>query len=129
MNEQTETFVIRGTVIRGKQLGRTLGFPTANIACDLALQEGMSGVYAGWTVTDGKLYPVVVNIGRHPTFPEGAASVEAYLIGFRGDLYAKELQIRVVEKLREEILFPDGQSLAAQLQRDVQEAIQIIQEE
>jgi len=120
---------ISGRVVRGKQLGRTLGFPTANIECDPSGIADAGGVYAGWTAVDGVFYPVVLNIGLHPTFPEGAFSVEAHLIGYEGDLYGRELFVRIIERIREEMRFPDGESLSRQLHSDVEEALRIFREE
>ena len=84
MNE--ELCVLEGEVVRGKQLGRTIGFPTANIAvADPAACP--PGVYYGVSEADGQRWRVIINIGRHPTVPEGPPTVEAHLIGYSGDLY------------------------------------------
>ena len=109
--------VLTGCVVCGKQLGRTLGFPTANMevkdmaACPL-------GVYAGLCRVDEGEYRVIINIGRHPTAPEGAPTVEAHLIGFSGDLYGREISVRLVKFLRGETKFPSLDALKEQLERD-----------
>ena len=113
-----EEAVLTGRVVYGKQLGRTIGFPTANMdvedmaACPL-------GVYAGVCRVDGAAYRVIINIGKHPTAPEGAPTVEAHLIGFSGDLYGCELSVRLVKFLRGEVKFPSLDALKERLLRDL----------
>lgn len=109
--------ILTGRVVRGKQLGRTLGFPTANMdvedmdACPL-------GVYAGSCRVDGCEYRVIINIGRHPTAPEGAPTVEAHLIGYSGDLYGREISVQLVKFLRGEVKFASLSALKEQLEHD-----------
>ena len=122
-------FVISGRVAQGKQLGRTLGFPTANIESELALDPAFCGVYAAHTQIGGVRYAAVVNIGRHPTFPEGPATVEAHLVDFTGDLYGQELNLTVEAHLRGEMRFPDGQALAKQLRQDIEAAKSLIEQD
>jgi len=116
---------ISGRVVRGKQLGRTLGFPTANIECDPSGIADAGGVYAGWTAVDGVFYPVVLNIGLHPTFPEGAFSVEAHLIGYEGDLYGRELKVSFLACIRGEKCFDSIDALRHQIARDIDTAIEV----
>ena len=108
---------ITGRVVCGKQLGRTLGFPTANM--DVENMEACPlGVYAGLCRIEGNEYRVIINIGRHPTAPEGAPTVEAHLIDFSGDLYGREISVRLIRYLRGEVKFPSLEALKAQLERD-----------
>lgn len=110
--------ILTGRVVYGKQLGRKLGFPTANM--DVENMEACPlGVYYGLTRVNGMLYRVIINIGRHPTAPEGAPTVEAYLIGFSGDLYGREISVRLVKFLRGEKKFPSLDALKAQLTSDM----------
>jgi riboflavin kinase/FMN adenylyltransferase len=113
-----------GTVVRGDGRGRTLGFPTANL--DLAGELRPSrGVWGASVEVDGRTWPAVVNIGGRPTFlPEGAAAdtVEVHAIGFRGDLYGRALEVRLLGRLRDERKFADAQALKAQIARDAEEA-------
>ena len=112
-------YAISGTIVVGDKLGRTLGFPTANLdASGLALPP--NGVYAALTKMDGKLYRVALNIGFRPTVATGKQSrVEAYLLDFHGELYGKELEIEIGEKLRDEKKFGSPEELREQIARDV----------
>ena len=115
---------ITGVVAAGKRIGRTLGFPTANIfpdeGCALPSQNG---VYAALlTLADGRALPCVLNKGRHPTLPEGAATVEAFVLDFTGDLYGQRVRVDFLAFLRPETRFPDKEALRAQIARDTQNA-------
>ena len=85
---------IEGTVVKGKQLGRTIGFPTANIEIERRQGSGPDGVYAALIEIDGQKYGAMVNIGHHPTLPEGGKTVEAHIFGFRGDAYGKTVILK-----------------------------------
>jgi riboflavin kinase/FMN adenylyltransferase len=116
-------YSLAGPVIRGDQVGRQLGFPTANVDVH-GLVLPPNGVYAAHASAGGKLFRAVVNIGLRPTRDKPAPSlhVEAHLLDFEGDLYGKELEIAIVEKLREEQKFPSLGGLKAQIARDVEHA-------
>ena len=116
-----EGVVLTGRVVYGKQLGRTIGFPTANMDVEDMAACPM-GVYAGVCRADGKEYRVIINIGKHPTAPEGAPTVEAHLIGYAGDLYGREISVRLVKFLRGEVKFPSLDALKEQLSRDMEAA-------
>ncbi len=116
------TYSLAGKVIRGDQLGRKLGFPTANLdAPGLVLPP--PGVYTAHARVSGQSYQAAVNIGTRPTLKNIAPQVrvEAYLIGFNGDIYDQELELAFVEKLRGEKAFPSLDALEAQIERDVAE--------
>lgn len=95
--------------MHGKRLGRTLGFPTANIEVgDRRKLLPATGVYAAdATLPDGGSYRAVVNIGRRPTVDGDGAklSIEAYLDGFEGDLYGCEITLQLLARLRGEKRF------------------------
>lgn len=114
------TYAMEGRIVPGNQLGRKIGFPTANLDYgDLALP--LEGVYSGWATTLQGQFRTVVNIGRRPTLPGQTPQVlvEAHLLGFSGDLYHQKLEIRFDKRLREERKFPSLEALKAQIQRDV----------
>ncbi len=119
-------FVLEGTVIRGKQLGRELGFPTAN----LPLPEGEipeNGVYAARVCVDGgEWMDAILNQGAHPTFAEGMHTVEIHLLDRREDLYDRHICVEYLAFLREEKTFSSGQELSAQIAQDVQAAKEIL---
>jgi riboflavin kinase/FMN adenylyltransferase len=112
-------YAISGTVAIGDKLGRKLGFPTANLdSGSLALPP--NGVYAGLTKVGGELYRVALNIGLRPTVAAGKQlRVEAHLLDFHGELYGKELEIEIGEKLRDEKKFASPEELREQIARDV----------
>ena len=116
-------FSLRGEVIPGKQLGRTLGFPTANMVLPEGRLTPLTGVYCTETVVDGRLYPSVTNIGTHPTVDMGAVcNAETHLIGFEGDLYRKPIEVRFLRYLRREKKFDSPEELREQLKKDKERA-------
>ena len=113
---------IRGIVSHGDARGRTIGFPTANIALGRQL-EPARGVYAVTAVVDGRVVPGVANIGRRPTVAEGAISrVEAHLFDFGEDLYGRELDVSLHAFLRAERRFTGLEELRQQIAVDAAEA-------
>ena len=114
-----------GLVVRGKQLGRTLGFPTANLRADAPVRL-KRGVYAAVATARGADYPAIMNIGLHPTLPEGEPTIEVHLMDFSGDLYGERLCVRPVSYLRGEQKFDSVQALVRQLEKDRETARKII---
>jgi riboflavin kinase / FMN adenylyltransferase len=112
-------FLLEGEVARGDRRGRELGIPTANIVPDDSLVCPGHGVYAAWAHG----YPAAVSVGVRPTFDTGRGLlVEAYLIGFQGDLYGQTLRIAFIERMRGERRFESAEELIGQMRRDVEEA-------
>lgn len=106
-----------GRVVRGKQLGRTLGFPTANL--DAESTDLARGVYAVRVrLESGAEKMGMMNVGRHPTLPEGPATVEINLLDFEGDLYGQTLYVEPEAFLRGEVRFESPDALRAQLAHD-----------
>jgi riboflavin kinase/FMN adenylyltransferase len=115
-------YTISGRVVEGKKLGRTIGFPTANLATGEA-QLPPDGVWVvRATCLDGQCFPGVANLGVRPTVDGGARSVEVHLFDFSGDLYGSELEIQFYEYLRAEVKFPSIDTLKAQIQEDTDRA-------
>ena len=113
---------IRGVVAHGDARGRTIGFPTANIALGHHLEPAL-GVYAVTAEIDGSMVKGVANIGRRPTVAEGALSrVEAHWFDFEGDLYGRELSVALHGFLRAERRFAGLDELRAQIAADAAEA-------
>jgi len=112
-------FFMDATVEHGEEVGRHLGFPTANlsIAADKCLPA--PGVYAMWVRVDGAWRAAATNVGYRPTFGGDRLTVEAYLLDFSGDLYDREVRAVFVERLREERAYPSVDELVAQIGRDV----------
>lgn len=122
--------VLTGCVVPGKRLGRTLGFPTANILPDdpnVSAQLPENGVYFGKiTLEDGTVYPCVLNQGRHPTVPEGPPTIEAHLLDYRGDLYGAHVTLAYGQQLRPERRFENVEALREQIARDVRRARKLL---
>jgi riboflavin kinase / FMN adenylyltransferase len=123
-------FQLRGTVAHGDKRGRTLGFPTANLVPDPALIYPGHGVYACRAAVelDGQWqwWPAATNVGVRPTFVTGRGLlVEAFLLGFEGDLYGRELRLAFLARLRGELRFDSVEALVEQMERDVEETRRI----
>jgi riboflavin kinase/FMN adenylyltransferase len=118
---------VRGTVVRGDQRGRTIGFPTANLACeDVVLpQDGVYAVVARRLDGSGRALgePIagVANLGVRPTFAAGR-SVEAHLFDFDADLYGEDLRVAFVARVRGERRFDGIEALRAQIANDARDA-------
>ena len=99
-------YTISGVVVRGKQLGRQLGFPTANLDWPRKKALPPRGVYAAMAYVRGEWHRAAVNIGAHPTAPGGEATIEANLIGYQGDeFYGCHMRLVLFKRLREEKKF------------------------
>jgi riboflavin kinase/FMN adenylyltransferase len=116
-------FSYTGDVVRGEGRGKKLGFPTANLKLEnkLALPYG---VYATWAIIDGKRYASVTNVGVRPTFGKEdlPALVECHLLDATMDLYGRSLEVRFVERLREERKFLSIDALKSQIFSDTGQA-------
>ncbi len=117
---------LRGKVLHGAQRGRTIGFPTANIAVPPEKLLPANGVYATWIHIDGKKYPAVANIGVRPTFNELVRTVEVHIFDFSKIIYDRLVHVEWVERLRPEQKFDSVEALVAQIRRDVAQAKMIL---
>ena len=119
-------YSVTGKVIEGQKLGRTIGFPTANLATGEA-QLPPDGVWAVQALLqNGRNLPGVANLGLRPTLGGDNRSLEVHLLDFSGDLYNQEFEIRFQKHLRPEIKFSSLESLRIQIQRDADEARQVL---
>lgn len=124
-------FTLHGKVVEGKQLGRTLGFPTANIeASDKHKIIPGYGVYAVKVEINGAEYKGMLNIGTRPTFNNNAdnRSIEVNIFDFENDIYSKEITLKFVGKIRDEQRFGSIEMLVDQLKKDKITALNIIPE-
>jgi len=118
-------FALSGAVAAGDRRGRDLGFPTANLAVSPDAALPSDGVYAAWAVVAGTRHATATSVGIRPTFggsPGDGRTVEAFLLGFKGDLYGKKMRLEFVERLRDEEKFPSAEALVRQMTRDVEAA-------
>jgi riboflavin kinase/FMN adenylyltransferase len=121
-------YAIGGRVVRGKQLGRTLGFPTANLR--FPKTPALSGIYATWVHGVGERpHASVSSFGTRPTVDGIEPLLEAHLFDFDGDLYGRHIEVEFVAKLRDELKFPDLPSLTWQMQRDAEQARRLLSEQ
>lgn len=113
-------YCLGGTVVSGAQLGRTIGFPTANVApADAEQQLPARGVYTVWAEVNGQRHAAMMNIGFRPTVTqEIKLHLEAHLLDWSGDLYGQELRLHFVARLRDEQKFPSLDALKEQLGKD-----------
>lgn len=110
---------VLGTVASGRQLGRTIGFPTANLALENE-QLPPNGVYAVRAMLDGRLLAGVANLGLRPSVESEVPQrrLEVHLFDFDEDIYGREMEVEWVEFLRPEQAFPSLEALSAQIARD-----------
>ena len=112
-------FTLSGTVVKGDQVGRTIGFPTANIGLDFVRKLVPSdGVYLGRVRIDERSYKAMANVGRRPTVGATQRSVEVHVLNYEGDLYGKRICFEVVKKHREVLHFNTLEDLKNQLAKD-----------
>jgi riboflavin kinase/FMN adenylyltransferase len=112
-------YPLTGMVVQGDRLGRTLGFPTANLAIadPLKLIPG-DGIYAVYAETEGKTYRAMVHIGPRRTLDSDEKRIEVNLFDFEGDLYGKAVSLRFVKRLRAELKFDNLERLTEQMKMD-----------
>lgn len=112
-------FSLRGPIVRGAERGKSLGFPTANIALGLDRALPAFGVYVTTAYLGEGTYAAVTNIGLRPTFGEDKTTVETYILDFEGELRGQELCIELLHRLRGEMRFPNADALKEQIEKDI----------
>lgn len=117
---------LTGRVIPGRQLGRTIGIPTANLALPEEVLAPKFGVYACTAIVDGSRYAAVTNVGTRPTVDGHHITVEPWLLDFDGDLYGKHLTLLFHSFLRPEQKFASLEDLKAQIQKDAVKVRQLL---
>jgi riboflavin kinase/FMN adenylyltransferase len=120
-------YSLRGEVVEGDRRGRALGFPTANVLPDTRSLVPGWGVYAGHVrLPKGECYGACTNVGIAPTFERRQSRIEAYLLGYEGDLYGDVVDVTFEERLRPEKRFSSVDELKDQIARDVAEARRVV---
>ncbi len=114
-------YCVSGIVEHGKQLGRTLGFPTLNVVWPEQKIVPPRGVYLCRVFMEGRAYNGIANIGIKPTVSdEKKVRIESFLFGYGGDAYGKEIRIELLEYVRPEQRFPDKEALKSCVQKDIE---------
>jgi riboflavin kinase/FMN adenylyltransferase len=122
-------YSVSGIVVGGKQIGRSIGFPTANIKpADKYKLIPATGVYAVEVRFEGKTFPGMLNIGTNPTVNTDARvkSIEVYILNFEDNIYGKEISVVFRKRLRDEIKFENTRQLADQMEIDKQDTIRLL---
>ncbi|MGA3012613.1 MAG: riboflavin kinase [Bacteroidales bacterium] len=120
-------YTLKGVVVEGRKLGRILGFPTANIKVnDKSPVFLMNGVYAVIVNHQHSEYKGMVNIGIRPTFEQHELSIEVNLFDFSDDIYGHELTLSFIDRIRDEIKFPDVEALKQQLKLDKRKILELL---
>jgi riboflavin kinase/FMN adenylyltransferase len=119
-------YSVFGQVVHGAQRGRCLGFPTANVDAPADRVVPANGIYAAYSLVRTSRYASVVYIGGRPSFDYGARSIEAHLLDFEGDIYGCDLVIEFIARLRGDHRFPDVKDLITQINKDIEQARQLL---
>lgn len=116
-------YFLDGTVVGGYQVGRKIGFPTANLNVDNPDKLiPADGVYAVWVTFDGNTYMGMLNIGKRPTIDNGPdRTIEVNILRFHSDIYDKSIRLTFVKRTRPELKFNSVDELIAQLHKDAEE--------
>ena len=121
-------YFMQGTIVGGYQVGRKIGFPTANLQVDFPNKLIPStGVYAVRVSVNGQNYKGMLNIGHRPTINNGTdLSIEVHILNFEGDIYHQPMRIEFIEFLRPEAKFHSVDELVLQIQKDKESALQVL---
>lgn len=111
-------YTIPGNVLHGREIGRTLGFPTANIEQDKSYVLPLPGVYETRTKIGGKVYTGITNVGNNPTFNLNHIVVETHILDYDKDIYGKYIEVGFVRRIRGEIKFDSIEALKKQIETD-----------
>ncbi len=112
-------YSIRGKVVVGNRLGRSIGYPTSNIILDEEMVSPANGVYITYCSYNGIKYPSITNVGTKPTVGNaGRRNVETHIFSFNKDIYGREIKVEFVKKIRDEMKFDDIDALSKQIKKD-----------
>lgn len=111
-------YIIKGKVVHGKKLGRTIGFPTANLDYSKEALIPRKGVYYTNVQWQGKIYKGITSVGNNPTVNGDKLTIETYILDFNENIYNKEIKLYFIDKIRNEIKFNNIDELVNQLKKD-----------
>lgn len=113
-------YSLSGEVVKARQIGRTIGFPTANIEFEKNILLPLRGVYATKVILDGNTYLGATSVGTNPTVDGKSESVETFILDFDEDIYGKFMDVIFVKRIRKEVKFESKEELRLQLVDDVE---------
>lgn len=120
-------YFLKGIVVKGKQLGRTIEYPTANIVVKEKYKLIPAiGVYVAFVIIDGKKYYGMLNVGTNPTIGDNPLTIEIHIFDFNEDIYGKEVEIGFIDKIRNQQKFNSLDELKSALSSDKEIALKII---
>ena len=114
-------YSVTGTIVRGEQRGRALGFPTINVAPPPDKLLPHDGIYATWVTLGDMRHRAASSLGVRPTFGGGPRELEAYILDFSEEVYGQQATVAFVQRLRDEIRFDSAEDLARQIAKDVEQ--------
>lgn len=117
--------MISGRVVKGRMIGRAIGFPTANIVTENELLPS-DGVYAVWCEVSDRLHNGTCSIGVNPTFGGGARTVEVFLHDFNAEIYGREITLHFADRIRDIACFEGKEQLVAQIVNDLDKTREIL---
>ena len=122
----TAMYTLKGEVVHGKALGRTVGKPTANLKAKKDAHIPPSGVYATIGIIDGKRYKSVTNVGTRPSVDnDNRVTIETFFMELNEDLYGKEIILEFIEFIRDTRKFENLEQVSVQIQKDIEVAYSI----
>jgi riboflavin kinase / FMN adenylyltransferase len=120
-------YFLTGKVVKGNQLGRKLGFPTANIEIEEKYKLiPAEGIYAVNVISDGEKFRGMLSIGKNPTIPGKGSSIEVNIFNFDKDIYGSKIRVEFILRMRDELKFENLEQLQNQLHIDKENAIKIL---
>lgn len=117
-NMLSRPYMLSGKVVDGKKLGRTIGFPTANLEINKEKVIPKKGVYYTNVKINEKIFKGITSVGNNPTVNGQELTVETYILDFSNDIYGKEINIYFIDRIRDEIKFNNLNELIEQLKKD-----------
>lgn len=112
-------YSVYGEVVHGKQNGRKMGLPTANVWHNEDKLLPNDGVYFGYTTVDKIRYKSLINVGKNPTFGDNNRTVESHIMDFNDEIYGQKINVEFVDKIRGEIKFTSSEDLKRQIESDL----------
>lgn len=118
LNMLSRPYMLSGKVIDGKKLGRTIGFPTANLQVNSKKVIPKKGVYYTNVGVNGEIFKGITSIGNNPTVNGIDLTIETYILDFNDDIYGKEINVYFIDRIRDEVKFNNIGELITQLKKD-----------